>query len=363
MLYKKFKDIELSTLGMGNMRLPVTEDKEIDYPKAKAIIDQAYKDGINYYDTAYIYHGGKSEEFVGKALKEYPRDSYYVATKFNINAQPDYKKQFSEQLERLDMDHVDFYLLHGVGDQNAERFKECGCIEYFDSMKKEGKITYFGFSYHGRPACLREFIKLYPFDFVQIQFNYYDYDHFVAKELYEILAEANIPVMVMEPVHGGLLANLCDEAKAVMPVQYSLASYAMRFVKQFPAIQVVLSGMGTVEQMLDNVATFSDTTPLTDEELTAIHKACDIQYSKVTVPCTGCNYCAPNCPMGLEIPYLLQQYNDAKIGGAWRLATLAALPEDKLPSNCIQCGSCSANCPQSFDIPSYLQDLVSMMPK
>ena len=218
--YREFKDgVRLSRLGMGNMRLPVREDvpgQPIDYEKAEAVIDAAYAAGVNYYDTAYIYHNGESEVFTGKALKKYPRDSYFVADKFNFQAQPDYRIQFQEQLDRLSMDYIDFYLLHGVQDNFVDEILECGCIAYFEQLRQEGKIRYLGFSFHANPANLRKMLAAHDWDFVQIQLNYYDWQYGNQRELYEILTEAEIPVMVMEPVHGGLLARLNDSAAALL---------------------------------------------------------------------------------------------------------------------------------------------------
>lgn len=235
MQYKDYRDnIKLSRLGMGVMRLPVKDgnDALIDYERAKHLIDLCMEQGINYYDTAYIYHGGKSEEFLGKALAEYPRDSFYVTDKYNFQAEPDYRKQFGEQLVRLGMERIDFYLLHGIQDHFAEAMVRNGCIAYFDEQKRQGKIRYLGFSFHGTPQMLKSLLKLYAWDFVQIQLNYYDWYFQDAKELYEILEEAGIPVMVMEPVHGGLLADLTEEAAKELlagDTEKSQASWAMRW--------------------------------------------------------------------------------------------------------------------------------------
>ena len=368
MRYKSFKDeIKLSRLGMGNMRLPekVTENgTSIDYEAAKAIIDNAMKAGINYYDTAYIYHGGESEVVTGKALAEYPRDSYYVADKFNYQANPDFKAQFAEQLNRLQMDRIDFYLVHGVQDYFIDDAIKCGCIEYFDQMKKEGKIRYFGFSFHGTPAALRKMLSVYSWDFVQIQLNYYDWLYESAKELYDILDEAGIPIMVMEPVHGGMLADLGEKANAILKEAQpdtSVASWAMRWVKSLPRVQVILSGMSNLEQLEDNIGTISEGADVTEAEKELIEKACAIVRNNTAVPCTKCRYCTPNCPMELDIPYLLSQYNEAKIGGTWRLGNLATVVGEKLPSTCISCGACTGHCPQSFDIPKYMAELAEML--
>ena len=256
MRYKEFKgSAKLSMLGMGAMRLPVIggDQGNIDYEKAKAIIDRAYQGGVNYYDTAYIYHNGKSEEFLGKALAEYPRESYYVADKFNLQAEPDYKKQFPEQLSRLNMEYIDFYLIHGIQDAWMDQFLECGALRYFDELKKQGKIRNLGFSFHASPNSLRKLLKIYPWDFVQIQLNYLDWHYGDAKELYEILEEAEIPIMIMEPVRGGKLANLTPEAEAILKEadpEASIASWALRFVMSRPQVQVVLSGMSNLEQTI-----------------------------------------------------------------------------------------------------------------
>ena len=366
MQYKPFRDdISLSRLGMGVMRLPTCgSDADIDYEKAQAIIDAAMKAGINYYDTAYIYHGGKSEEFLGAALSKYPRDSFYVADKYNLQAEPDYRKQFPEQLRRLRMERIDFYLLHGIRDSFADEILENGAIEYFDGLKKAGKIRYLGFSFHGSPQMLRKILAAYPWDFVQMQLNYYDWHCGSAKELYEILEEADLPVMVMEPVHGGMLANLRPEAAEVLrklDSNRSQASWAIQWVTNRPQVQVVLSGMSDLAQLADNVATVSVGALLSSAECDAIREAALLQYAGVAVACTGCRYCCPNCPKGLDIPLLMRAYNEAKIGGAWRLTSVLALDEDKRPTSCIGCGACTRHCPQSFDIPKYMAEMKQMM--
>jgi predicted aldo/keto reductase-like oxidoreductase len=314
------------------------------------------ENGVNYYDTAFIYHDGKSEEFLGKALKKYDRNSFYVADKFNLQALPDYRKQFEIQLEKLQMDRIDFYLLHGVQDQSLEDFLQSGCIEYFDSLKKQGKIRYFGFSFHGKPESLQRMVDSYDFDFVQIQLNYYDYYHNTAKEQVELLHSRNIPVMVMEPVHGGMLANLNEECGSLLKNfgPYSYASWALRFVYQLD-VQVILSGMSSMDQVKDNIQTFREIQPLTEEQQNAIRKISDLLYQEVGVPCTGCRYCVAHCPKSLSIPSLLQLYNEYKVGGEWRLARLKAY--DPAPSACIECGKCTRHCPQSIEVRKYMKEM------
>lgn len=245
------------------MRLPVIGEDQgnIDYDKAKDIIDYAYKNGVNYFDTAYIYHNQKSEEFLGKALSEYPRDSYYVTDKFNLQAQPDYKIQFEEQLSRLNVEDIDFYLMHGIQDPWVDEFISCGAIDYFDEMKKQGKIKNLGFSFHGSIGTLERMLGLYKWDFVQIQLNFLDWYYGDAKAQYEMLEKANMPIMVMEPVRGGKLAKMTPEAEAMYKeadADSSIASWAMRWVMSLPQVQVILSGMSNMEQVEDNVRTFSE---------------------------------------------------------------------------------------------------------
>ncbi len=362
MEYKQFKEIKLSHLGMGNMRLPVlnNNNKDIDYHKGQEMIDFCYKQGINYYDTAFIYHEGESEVFLGKALSQYPRESYYIADKFKYSAEPDYRKQFQTQLERLGTDYIDFYLVHGIADNNYNTYMECGCIEYFQQLKREGKIKYLGFSFHGNPGVLKETVKDIEWDFAQIQLNYYDWYYGTAKEQYDILTEKNIPIMVMEPIHGGMLASLCDEANDLLNElndQNSIASWALRFVKDLDNVCVVLSGMSSFDQVKDNIITFSDETKLTPMELETIEKACHIQQTQIGTTCTACRYCVPHCPKNLEIPYLLKLYNEYKLGGTWRLSRLKGSDDAHTPVNCISCGICTKQCPQSIEVKEYLKQM------
>lgn len=367
MQYKTFKDnIRLSRLGMGVMRLPVLDGDEsrIDYEKSQKLIDLCMDQGINYYDTAYIYHGGNSEEFLGKALAKYPRDRFYVTDKYNFQAEPDYKKQFSDQLKRMNMDRIDFYLLHGIQDDFADEMVSNGCIEYFDERKKAGQIRYLGFSFHGSAEKLQHLLTLYSWDFVQIQLNYYDWYYGDAKDLYEILEGADIPVMVMEPVRGGMLANLNEKAVEELAANSSgksQASWALRWVMSLSQVQVVLSGMSTEDQILENVHTFSTDEPITEEEQNRIQRAAKTQYEAVAVACTGCHYCTPNCPKKLDIPYLLKNYNEAKLGGVWRITHLMQMPKEQQPSACVGCRACMKHCPQSLEIPQYLKELSDML--
>jgi len=351
--------MKLSKLGMGAMRLP-TNENGIDQKKAEEIINYAYKNGVNYFDTAYIYHGGESEVFLGKALSKYPRDSYYIADKFNATVNPDYAAQFNEQLSRLNCGYIDFYMYHGIQDVYIKQLEVNGTIEYFESQKAEGKIKNFGFSFHGTPDGLRRMFALRKWDFVMLQLNYFDWLYGEGKTLYEIASAQNIPIMVMEPLRGGKLAKLTPEAVAVLNTQKSTASWFMRWLMTLPNVSVVLSGMTTLEQAQDNVNTFFNEEPLSEDEQAILKKACDIYRPTVAVACTDCRYCTDDCPQGLDIPRLMGIYNEVKFGGMWRVSFLNALQEDKRPKDCTACGLCVERCPQNLDVPVYFKELADI---
>ena len=369
MIYSSFKDIKLSRLGMGNMRLPSLSGSKgeapLDYAESARMIELAMKGGVNYYDTAYVYQGGDSERCVGEAMKKYPRESFYLATKFNYRANPDYRAVFSEQLERLQTDYIDFYLLHCMTERNIESYLSCGCIEFFEQMKKEGKIRYFGFSSHAQPETLRRFADAHDWDFAQIQMNYLDWEFSTAEEEYNILTERNIPVIVMESVRGGRLSSLTPELDAELCAKqplWSVSSWAFRWLMTHPNVAVMLSGMSTMEQVQDNLKTFEKDNSLTAEQSAFLIDVAHRFKKGFTVPCTACRYCTPHCPMGLEIPDLLKAYNEYKYDRRWE-NNLRDVPEDKLPSNCIGCGSCVEQCPQNIDIPSFMKKLASLHEK
>ncbi len=367
MLYKNFKDISLSRLGMGNMRLPVDSSKEgspVDYDKAQEMIDYAMSQGINYYDTAYVYHNGESETFLGHAMNKYPRESYYLATKFNIHANSDYKATFEEQLEKLQTDYIDFYLLHAVMDHTYEQYIDCGCIDYFVEQQKKGRIKYLGFSSHSSPEVLEKMASYRKWDFVQIQLNYYDWMYGSAKKEYEILTEKNIPVMVMESIRGGRLSSLTDSANELLKKaepERSISSWALRFLMSLPNVQVMLSGMSTLEQAQDNIGTFSHDCALSEEETQLLLKACDLFHGDVVVPCTGCRYCCEGCPQQIDIPSVLAIYNKLKTDGTWGIReTIDKIEAGKGPGDCIGCGACLTECPQSIQIPDMMAELAAV---
>ena len=360
-----------SLLGMGCMRLPnIDGDRtRIDEEKAQAIIDLAYEQGINYYDTAYVYGDGASERFIGKALKKYPRESYYLTDKmppWPLNSRADVERIFQEELERCGVDYFDFYLCHNINEESIEKFldPEIGAIPFLEEMQRQGKIRYLGFSSHGTPETLERFASLRDWDFAQIQLNYLDWELQDAKRQYEILTEKGIPVMVMEPVRGGRLASLCPEADELLRglrPDRSIASWALRFVAELPNVQVILSGMNTLEQLRDNLATFSREEPLTADEQQTLQRAVTLFRKKFTVPCTGCGYCA-GCPMELDIPAFLKIYNEYAISRMpMNLEALREYPGDRQPKACVGCGQCAGHCPQHIDVPRYMLELAEAM--
>ena len=360
MIYKPFQSIQLSTLGMGAMRLPMKDQDHIDYEKAHEILDKAYASGINYFDTAHVYNGGDSERCLGACMKKYPRDSYYLATKFNVDATEDYKTMFEQQLERLQTDHIDFYLIHCLKDYNIDKYIQGGAVAYFKEQQAKGRITYLGFSTHADTATLTRFADYTHWDFAQIQMNYYDWVYGSAAEEYRILADRNIPIMVMEPVRGGRLATLTPEVSKILEAihpDWSMASWALRFVKSHPQVQVILSGMSTMEQLEDNLSTFAEAGGLNEQDYATILKAGELFKKQLQVPCTACRYCTPECPMQINIPDYLRVYNDYKVNGDWVLNSLKDVDSVGKFTDCIGCGACTGHCPQDIDIPGILAQL------
>ena len=374
MLYKQFRGTgeKLSCLGLGTMRLPTTgpeRDAPIDEERAQAIVDRAIALGVNYFDTAYMYHGGKSEGFIGRALAKYPRESYNLVSKmpgFMAGSREGVYRIFNEQLERCGVDYFDFYLCHNVNEETIEQYFDYDVIGVLTELKAQGRIRHLGFSSHGKPETLRRFVQAYDgWEFAQIQLNYLDWTLQDAKTQYEILTEAGLPVMVMEPCRGGRLADLGDEANAILKAaepERSVASWAFRFVQSLPNVQVVLSGMNSLAQLEENAAIFSEDKALTPEETETAFAAGAELLRRFTVPCTACRYCDA-CPAGIDIPAVLETYN------AWSLShspmRLAALKESDQPgpADCIGCGACFAHCPQGIHTPEIMQELAAAMEK
>ena len=356
-------DVKVSLLGMGCMRLPKVdpEKEDIDYEKAQEIIDYAYANGVNYFDTAYGYHGGQSEVFVGHALKKYPRDSFFLASKMPIwcvKEKGDVERIFNEQLQRCQTDYFDFYLFHSQNAANFQKCQEFGVYEFLSQMKAEGKIRRLGFSFHDTPEVLRHICDTYPWDFAQIQLNYLDWEMQDAKTQYQILNDREIPVIVMEPVRGGALASPCEAADILFREERpdkSVASWAIRFAASLPGVLTVLSGMSNMEQVRDNVDTMTRFEPLTDREREVIDEALEAYRKKDTVPCTGCRYCM-DCPFGVDIPKMFSLYNHYVLDrdGEDYLEAYEAQPESERADQCQACGACMEKCPQHIRIPDQM---------
>ena len=392
MIYKPFRELDLSTLGMGNMRLPTVGDERrgpIDEEKARAIIEYAYEHGVNYFDTAYMYHGGESERFVGKVLNQYPRESWHLASKMpghmmrfhdgrlelvgylsglELDSPADV---FEEQLAKCGVDYFDFYLLHNLCETAYDFYtdEDLGVVEYLLAQKKAGRIRHLGFSAHARAETIDNFLNWKDcFEFVQIQLNYLDWTLQDAKRKYEVIADHGIPVIVMEGVRGGRLASLNEEAEALLRTARpndSVASWAFRFLQSLPNVQVVLSGMSTMEQVVENVQLFSEPDPTTEDEKALLQQVVDSMVD--LVPCTACRYCCDVCPQGLDIPKLISMYNEASFERAFTLSfVLGAMKEEELPSACLACGDCKEICPQGIDVPGIMEkfaEVIANMPR
>ena len=368
MIYKDFQDLKLSALGMGCMRLPRNseDDGDVNVAETQRMVDYAMAHGVNYYDTAWGYHNGNSETVIGQALRKYPRENYYLATKFpgyDLANMPKVREIFPKQLEKCGVDYFDFYLFHNVCEMNIDAYLDprYGILDYLLEQKNQGRIRHLGFSAHGSYEVMRRFLDAYGshMEFCQIQLNYVDWNFQDAKDKVELLRRHNLPVWVMEPLRGGRLASLsqADAAalKALRPEE-PVPAWAFRFLQTIPGVTVVLSGMSDFEQMKRNIQTFETTEPLKETEWDALLKIADHMTSGV--PCTACHYCTSHCPKGLDIPSLLKLYNEHTFTGGGFLAPMAlqALPEDKRPSACIGCRSCEAVCPQQIKISEVMSD-------
>jgi len=373
MITNQFQDKTLPLLGFGTMRLPLTADGAIDEARVKDMTRYAMEHGVNYFDTAYPYHDGDSERVIGRVLSEYPRNSYYLATKYPghqlLSTGYNPADIFEKQLQKCGVDYFDFYLLHNVYEKSMETYldPQWGIIDYFKEQKRLGRIKHLGFSTHAQTACLKEFLDLYGTDmeFCQIQLNYLDWTLQDAKAKYDLLTEHRIPVWVMEPVRGGKLAKLNEanetRLKEIRPDE-SIASWGFRFLQGLPNVTMILSGMSNMEQMQDNIKTFSTKKPLTDAEHALLLNIAESM--KDSVPCTACRYCCDGCPMELDIPTFLNTYNEVRIAPSTNAVMhIEFMDEAKKPSACIACGKCTHICPQNIDIPAALKDLCNIIRK
>ncbi len=353
----------LPMLGFGMMRLPriKAESPEVDYAELKKQIELALEAGVNYFDTAYFYHRGLSEKAVGDVLSKFPRDSYYLADKMPVSMvkkSSDLERIFNEQLSRTKAGYFDFYLLHALNGRNWKKAKEFKVYEFLKNKQKEGKIRKLGFSFHDTPEVLAEIAKAYPWDFAQIQVNYLDWTKYKSKEQYDILTALGIPVIVMEPLRGGALANLPPDAAAILKnavPSASAASWAFRYVGSLPNVICALSGMTKTEHLQENIQTFTDFKPLTSQERKVIDAALSAYLKTGAIPCTDCRYCMP-CPAGVNIPGVFALYNQTRgTNKAGAKQDYGKLTEDEKASSCVNCGACLKKCPQHINIPAMLK--------
>lgn len=369
MIYKKFQDLELSALGMGAMRLPVGKSYEdIDEAETEKMVAYAMEHGVNYYDTAWGYHDGQSEIVMGRILGKYPRDSYYLATKFpgyDLSNMDKVEEIFEKQLEKCGTEYFDFYLFHNVCEMNIDAYLDpkYGIFDYLVKQKKNGRIRHLGFSAHGSYAVMKRFLDAYGenMEFGQIQLNWLDWSFQDAKAKVELLKEYHLPVWVMEPLRGGKLASLPEETAkelAAFRPDEDVAAWAFRFLQSIDGVTMILSGMSDFDQMQKNVKTFETEKKLNQKEMDALLGIADAMLKKSVLPCTACRYCTSHCPKGLDIPTLLELYNEHSFteGGFIAPMALMAVPEDKKPSACVGCRSCEAVCPQQIKISEAMSD-------
>ena len=376
MIYRDFQGLKLSALGFGTMRLPTIGGvySKIDEKAAAEMFDYAIQHGVNYFDTAWGYHDGESENTDGKILSKYPRESFYLASKFpgyDLSNFGRVEEIFEKQLKKCRVDYFDFYLFHNVCEMNIDAYlneEKYGTYSYLMEQKRNGRIRHLGFSAHGSLAVIERFLEKYGKDmeFCQLQINYLDWEFQNAKGKVELLKKYNIPVWVMEPVRGGKLASLAAEdekkLKALRPND-SIASWAFRFLQALPEVKVILSGMSDMKQVKDNIKTFEEAKPLNAEESAALDAIAREMLAKTSLPCTACRYCTSHCPKHLDIPELIKLYNEHRFTGGGFIAPMgvSALAEEKRPSACIGCRSCEKVCPQQIKISEMMKDFTARL--
>lgn len=365
MEYRNFEKLGVSPslLGFGCMRFPLNEDGSICEPEAEKMLDTAISAGVTYIDTAYPYHNGDSEPFLGRVLKKYNRKDFFLATKlpiWNVKTLEDAKRLFQEQLDRLQVDYVDFYLLHCLDKEKWQTVLDLGLIPYFEEMKQQGKIRFFGFSFHDDYEVFETIATYRPWDFCQIQYNYIDTDIQAGDKGYALTEKLGIPLVIMEPVKGGSLAQLPEDV--TLPFREarpdsSISSWALRWVASKPNVKVVLSGMSTMEQVEDNLHTFGNFEPLSQEEAALVSQVADAIKKRTKNGCTGCAYCMP-CPFGVDIPRNFRIWNDLSMYGNKEKAKHSFFQELDVSARadqCQKCGKCETVCPQSISIRENLE--------
>lgn len=376
MYYNDFKDLKLSALGLGCMRLPVIDGDENrpDPAAVQEMVDCAMANGINYYDTAWGYHGGNSESVVGEALSKHDRSKFFLASKFPGYERGNFDKKeeiFGKQLEKCRTDYFDFYLFHTITEDNIEWYldDELGLMDYLLKQKEAGRIRHLGFSCHSSFETMHRFVKKYyeHIEFCQIQLNYLDFEFQDARSKVEYLNNLDMPIWVMEGLRGGKLAQSClggEKLLAKSNPDYTPANWAFGFLETIPGVTMILSGMSNMEQLKQNIEFFSEKREISDDDIATLLTAAhfDIQ-GKGTVPCTACRYCTTKCPQQIPIPELFGEYNEYVYDGKETVprSDLASFPEDKWPGSCIGCGECAKVCPQRIDIPEIMKKFAAMI--
>ena len=365
--YREMAGNRVSLLGYGCMRFPTDDAGNIDEARAEALLLRAYEAGINYFDTAWPYHSGKSEPFVGKVMSKLPRDSFYLATKLPIWAIDSLDKAreiFDTQLEHLHSEYVDYYLLHALDEEKWEKCLKLGIVDFLVEQKRLRRIRNLGFSFHAPYAVFNRIIDHRRWDFCQIQLNYMDTEHQAGLQGLAYAEAKGIPCVIMEPVKGGTLASLPEYASAPLKAaapQSSIASWAFRYLAGFDNVRVILSGMSSEEQLEDNLGTFSPYIPLSDHEKVALDEAIAALKSRPNNGCTRCKYCMP-CASGVEIPRIFSIWNEYQ---RYQNDAMAAKDYKDIPpfgraQCCIRCGKCEAACPQKIKIRDELKAIASM---
>jgi uncharacterized protein len=367
MEYREMKNsgIKPSLLGFGCMRFPLLENGKIDRIKAEEMMDVAIKAGVTYIDTAYPYHEQESELFVGEVLKKYPRDSYYLATKFSlwyVETREDAIKMFENQLNRLQVDYFDFYLIHSLSKELWDKALKLGVLDFLIEMKKSGKIRQLGFSFHDEFPVFEEIIRYHNWDFCQIQLNYIDTEIQAGMKGVHLAEELGIPLVIMEPIKGGTLARLSDDMEVKFKhahPDWSISSWALRWVASLDNVKVILSGMSTMDHVTDNLNTFNNFEKLNFNEQSIVKEVADMIHARKKNGCTGCNYCMP-CPFGVNIPRNFRIWNDLGVFGDVNKAKKRYFnncPPEQRSDMCTWCGACEPLCPQSISIREDLKKM------
>lgn len=370
---RKFGKTDFPLIALGCMRLPMRDNK-IDMVELDKMVEYAMEHGANYFDTAYMYVDGKSENAIGEVLKKYPRESFILADKcpaYLVKSQADVRRLCEEQLKKCQVKYFDNYMVHNINKNTLSNYRDNNMYDELVKLKKEGLVKNIGFSFHGDPQMLREVIHEHKWDFCQLQLNYLDWEVVNADELYKIADEAKVPIIVMEPLRGGVLCNLPDKAVQKLKTECpddTQASFGLRWVASKPRVFTILSGMSNLQQLKENVNTFVNYREFSEKELKAAHEVAQIIQSQGAISCTACKYCLEVCPRGINIPAIFGLYNIYK--GSTQanrnflfLYNYKALDESTRADKCIDCKLCCKNCPQSLDIPKLLKEVQSTVDK